>query len=109
VTDTHAKEFALRAEGLLADFNRAGVIGVADVHVSQRMGAILAESDESVLLALALTVGAARSGSVCLDLATVAVEQAQPEAEDESPVELAWPAAEEWVQRVARSPLATAR
>jgi len=109
VTDAHAKEFALRAEGILADFNRAGVIGVADVHVAQRMGTILAESDESVLLALALTVGAARRGSVCLDLATVAVEQVQPDAEDESSVELAWPAPEEWVQRVARSPLATAR
>ena len=47
---------ALRAGGLLASFNRAGILTAADVHVARRLGAIGGETDEAVLLAVALVV-----------------------------------------------------
>ena len=59
-----------RATGLLADFNAAGVLAAADVHVATRLGRLGGESDDRVLLAAALAVRALRGGSVCLDLAT---------------------------------------
>ncbi len=61
---------ALSAEGILADFNRAGVLGAADVHVARRLVSVRrAEVDPDVVLAVALTVRAVRAGSVCTDLA----------------------------------------
>ena len=48
------------------------VLAAADVHVAQRIGALAGETDDRVLLAVALAVRAVRTGSVCLDLATVA-------------------------------------
>ena len=57
--------------GLLAEFNRSGVLEASDVHVAERVGDLAAETDERVLLAVALAVRAVRHGSVCVDLATV--------------------------------------
>ena len=54
--------------GVLADFHAAGVLGLADVHTARGLGRIVGETDETVLLAAALTVRALRLGSVCLDL-----------------------------------------
>ena len=45
-----------------AKFNRAGVLGAADVHVATRLGRLGGETDERVLLAVALTVRAVRPG-----------------------------------------------
>ena len=59
---------ALRATGLLRDFNRAGILSAADVHVAQRLGRLGGETDEAVLLAVALVVRSTRHGSVVLDL-----------------------------------------
>lgn len=59
---------AVRATGLLATFNVAGVIDAADVHVATRLGRLTGERDESVLLAVSLAVRGARSGSVCVTL-----------------------------------------
>lgn len=96
---------ALNATGLLRDFNLAGVIGAADVHVASRMGELLQEPEEKVQLALALTVEATRHGSVCLDLTTVAEQQLDQAADDEeAPVGLPWPDPEEWVRQVRGSP-----
>ena len=95
---------AIRATGRLAEFNAAGVLSVADVQVAQRVGALAGEHDDTVLLAFALTVRGTRQGSVVLDLATAA-ESVAPEEEDPDPVELAWPAPGEWVERCAGSPL----
>jgi len=95
---------AIRAQGLLHEFNAAGVLCVADVQVAQRLGALVGEHDDSVLLAIALTVRGTRQGSVVLDLAGAA-ESVAPEDETAQPVELAWPATEAWVQRCAGSPL----
>jgi exodeoxyribonuclease V alpha subunit len=83
------------AVGLLGEFNAAGVLTSSDVHVASRVGALGNESDETVLLAVALTVRAVRRGSVAVDLATIP---------DVAP-ELAWPDAGAWADAVRASPL----
>ena len=101
---------ALRATGLLRDFNAAGVLTAADVHVAQRVGALGGEQDEAVLLALALTVRSTRHGSVVLDLDTAEASTSVDADQDEpaaDPVELAWP--QDWVARCAASPLVGAQ
>lgn len=107
-----APSLALRATGLLREFNEAGVLSAADVHVAQRVAGLGGESDEAVLLALALTVRSTRHGSVVLDLATaeastsVDIDADRAEAEGAatpSDVPLAWP--QDWVARCAASPL----
>lgn len=95
VTDRYDRRLALGASGVLHDFNEAGVLTAADVHVARRLGELTGESDERVLLAAALATRAVRHGSVCLDLATVG---------DVAP-ELPWPAYDAWVEAVAASPL----
>jgi exodeoxyribonuclease V alpha subunit len=84
--------------GLLATFNEGHLINASDVHVATRIGELGGETDDRVLLALALTVRAVRRGSVCLDLATA----------HESAPELPWPDAAEWQQAVVDSPLVEA-
>ncbi|WP_166083602.1 exodeoxyribonuclease V subunit alpha [Nocardioides sp. HDW12B] len=93
--DPRDPRVARGAAGVLHDFNASGVLEAADVHVAQRLGRLGQEADESVLLAVALTVRAVRSGSVCLDLGT---------APDIAPG-AAWPEATSWAEAVARSPL----
>ncbi len=83
------------AVGLLGEFNAAGVLTSSDVHVAARVGALGEEADETVLLAVALTVRAVRRGSVAVDLATI---------HDVAP-ELAWPDADAWAGAVRASPL----
>ncbi len=89
------------AIGVLAEFNAVGVLEPADVHVAQRLGVLGAEADERVLLAVALTVRAARQGAVCLDLSTVAAGIVDVDLD----VELHWPAPSDWVRAVAASAL----
>ncbi|GGD12503.1 exodeoxyribonuclease V subunit alpha [Nocardioides daphniae] len=116
-TGTHDPRLVRSEHGLLARFNEAGVITAGDVHVARALGEIGQERDPDVLLAVALTCRAVRSGSVCLDLAAVADdllgaavpdtalpttdEVVEPTAYDELP----WPETEAWVAAVARSPL----
>ena len=69
VTDV---ELAVGASGLLQTFNEAGVLDVADVRVAERICALVKETDERVALAVALLVRGLRSGSVCIELATIA-------------------------------------
>lgn len=64
-------ERAVRATGLLAEFNAEGVLAPADVHVAARLRRLGPEDDEDVLLAVALAVRAVRMGSVCVDVADV--------------------------------------
>jgi exodeoxyribonuclease V alpha subunit len=97
--DAHDRRRALGAPGLLAQFNLPELLSAADIHVALRIGVLLDENDEQVLLATALAVRAVRTGSVCLDLATIA----DLPLEHEGP--LAWPEPTAWVERVARSPL----
>jgi exodeoxyribonuclease V alpha subunit len=94
------------APGLLRAFNDAGVLTAADVHVARRLAQLVPEDDESVLLAAALAVRAPRLAHVYVDLATIAETAA---VESEEPADLSvlpWPAAADWVQRVAASGLA---
>lgn len=97
--DLHARRIAQRATGVLAVFNRAGVLEAADVHVALRLGALGEEGDETVLLAVALAVRAARLGAVCVALGSVG----------EQPMELleevTWPEVDGWRSAVAASPL----
>jgi len=95
----HDRRIARHADGVLGDFNRAGVLEAADVHVARRLGALGAETADDVLLAVALTVRAARLGAVCVDLATIA-EQPTDATEP-----LEWPEAEGWTATVAASAL----
>jgi exodeoxyribonuclease V alpha subunit len=99
---------ALRAEGLLGTFNRAGILSAADVHVARRLGAIVEESSEAVLLAVALVVRSTRHGSVVVDLDTAEATTSPDVDEEELPepqvhVDVEWPT--DWVAQCAASPL----
>ena len=95
---------ALRAAGLLRTFAEGGLLHVADVHLASRLGELMHETDERVLLAVALVVRGTRHGSVVLDLADAA-ETVTPEEEDAEPVDLPWPPTDEWIAACAESPL----
>lgn len=98
---------ALRATGLLRVFHEAGVLGLADVHVAGRVGRLSGESDERVLLALALTVQAVQAGSVCLEPLIAA--QAEYESVDDrvDVAALPWPEPLAWLAAIEASPLVT--
>jgi exodeoxyribonuclease V alpha subunit len=94
-----------RSAGLLREFNEAGVLATADVHVAARLAALVGEGDESVALAVALAVRAPRLRHVHVDLASIRDTAA---VDTEEPVDLStlpWPAVEDWVARVAASGL----
>lgn len=97
VIDPLSCRVAHRATGLLRQFNEAGVLESADVHTAQRLCTLGGESDETVALAVALTVRALRTGSVCLELATVAAGTELPE--------LPWPEPTAWLATVRASSL----
>ncbi len=95
--DLFDSRLALAAGGLLGDFNVAGVLEAADVHVAQRTTTLAKESDEAVTLAVALVVRALRGGSVCVDLSAVAADCGAPE--------LPWPEPASWLAAVQASRL----
>jgi len=93
------------AAGLLREFNQAGVLASADVHVATRLCELAGESDEAVKLAVALAVRAPRLGHVLADLHRIR-DTATVDAE--APVELPalpWPEPAPWRAQVAASPL----
>ena len=95
--DPSDARLALRAPGLLAPFNAAGVLNAADVHVALRFGRFASETDERVLLAAAMAVRAPRLGHVHVDLATV---RHTATVDVDVPVDLQalpWPDPREWV------------
>ena len=97
---------AVRAEGLLEPFNAIGLLAAADVHVAMRLTALAGETDEAIALAAALAVRAPRHGHVFVDLERIA-ETASVDSEDEEIdlSELPWPSPEDWLARLAASPL----
>lgn len=101
-------ELALRATGLLAEFNRHGILAAADIHVASRLAALLNESDETVVLALALTVRVTRHGSVVMDLATVAQKVSSDEETEIPESALPWPELTAWSAACLASPLVNA-
>lgn len=104
-SDDTVAAVARNAIGLLRVFNEAGVLGLADVHTAATVGRIGRETSELVQLALALTVRALRTGSVCIDLDRVhtTVFEESEEAIDVSA--LPWPSAGPWREACERSPL----
>ena len=97
IEDPRDHRLALRAGGLLREFNEAGVVEAADVHVARRVSELAGESDETVALAVALAVRAVRGGSVCVDLTSVAEDSGLPD--------LPWPGTDTWLAALAASPL----
>src|SRR3954470_9974728 len=96
---------ALGARGVLREFNEIGVLAAADVHVAARLTAIAGERDELVALAAALAVRAPRLGHVYVDLATI---RETATVDSDEPVDLsmlAWPDADDWLQRARASRL----
>jgi exodeoxyribonuclease V alpha subunit len=92
-------------DGLVREFNDAGVLASADVHVAARLTAIAGEQDDSVVLAAALAVRAPRLGHVHVDLASIRDTAA---VDTDEPVDLSalpWPDVKEWLERVAASDL----
>src|SRR6185437_4574788 len=106
--DPFEARFALHASGLLRQFNDAGVVDAADVHVARELGRLGGEGYEAVLLAVALAVRGPRLGHVHVDLARIR-DTAAVDAEE--PIDLAaldWPEPRAWIARVSASPLVTA-
>ena len=100
VEDRDDRRIVAGATGLLAAFNQGGLLTAADVHAADRICALAREDDPRVALAVAVTVRAARHGSVCVDLADLTASEG---AED-----LPWPDPAEWQAAIAASPLTTA-
>ena len=98
----------------LSAWCEAGVLTESDVMVAAGCGALAGESDDRVLLALALAVRAPRSGHVALELSEVR-DQVLAEMEHLDPAavtaaqSLDWPDDHEaWMASVMESPLVTA-
>ena len=109
MTATEVDRFEVRrvlaAPALLREFNEAGVLGAADVHVALRLAAVGGSASPAVALAAALAVRAPRMGHVYVDLATVRDTVA---VDTEDPVDLSalpWPDMDEWIAAVSTDPL----
>ena len=85
------------AGGLLREFNAAGVLSAADVHVASRLAALAGEHDESLLLAVALAVRAPRLAHVQVDLATIRDTAAVDADEPVDLSSLPWPDPSGWI------------
>jgi exodeoxyribonuclease V alpha subunit len=90
-------ELAINATGLLGAFNEGGVLDIADVRVAERICFLGKETDERVMLAVALLVRGLRGGSVCIELASIAAAIGV----DDVP----WPELDGWLAAVRTSPL----
>lgn len=105
IADPFAADIALGARGLLADFNRAGVLAPADVHVAVRLSRLGEETDERVVLAAALAVRGPRFGHVRTSIRMVR-STVVADVEDRSSVDaLPWPDEDEWLAALSISRL----
>jgi exodeoxyribonuclease V alpha subunit len=103
--DPYDPRRAVAAPGLLGEFNDAGVLAPADVHVARRLAQLAGEDDELVLLAAALAVRAPRLGHVYVDVETI---HASATVDAEEPIDLAslpWPDVDAWLERLQGSGL----
>jgi exodeoxyribonuclease V alpha subunit len=97
-------DLAQSASGLLGDFNRAGLLAAADVHVAWRLARLAGETDPRLALAAALAVRGPRFGHVYADLG--AIREAATDVEEDIDLDaLPWPDHEEWLQALAASRL----
>lgn len=91
---------------ILTDFQQAGILGLAEVHTAVHLCRLAGEPDQRVLLAVALTVGAMRRGSVCLELDRFRESALEVERVDTALTEqLVWPSNEELLAALKVSPL----
>jgi exodeoxyribonuclease V alpha subunit len=95
----------LDAGSRLGQFNRAGVLVAADVHVARALARLGGDDDELVALAVALAVRAPRVGHVLVDLATIRETAVAGFEEEADLAGLPWPPVEMWLDRVSSSPL----
>ena len=105
LVDPHDARRAREAPSPLREFNDAGVLDAADVHVALRLMAICGEHVPDVGLAAALAVRGPRLGHVYVDLATIR-ERAAIDADE--PVDLSllpWPQPASWQRSLERSKL----
>ena len=111
-TGPRDRRLALHAEGVLRSLNDAGWIEAADVHVAARVAGLVAETDDRAVVALALTVRAAREGSACLDPSTVLPVLAASSSEDNAPdhqfADLLPTDVDDWLATIRSSALAAA-
>jgi len=103
MTEPTNYRIAQSADGILSEFNQAGVIESTDIHVATTVCAAVGEDDHRVLLAIALLVAQTRAGSVCLDLAT-ASEIGSDDRGEPSGAPLSWPPPAQWLEVMAASP-----
>jgi len=93
------------ADGLLAPFNDAGVLGPLDVLAASAIARRYGIDDSAAVLAAALAVRGTRFGHVCVRLAalrnTVVVEGTDPSVVEGLP----WPDPDEWQTAVLSCPL----
>jgi exodeoxyribonuclease V alpha subunit len=95
----------LSAAGALREFNEAGVLAAADLHVARRLAELASEEDEAVALAAALAVRGPRLGHVFVDVGTI---RDTVTVDTDEPVDLGalpWPEADDWLERLKASPL----
>ncbi len=95
----------LSAAGALREFNEAGVLAAADLHVACRLAELAGEEDEAVILAAALAVRGPRLGHVFVDVEEI---RDTVTVDTDEPVDLTalpWPDAGDWLERLAASPL----
>ena len=105
VVERFDARLARGASGLLLEFNDAGVLAAADVHVARRLAELVGGTDDSVLLAAALAVRAPRIGHVFVDLERIH-ETATVDVDD--PIDLTtlpWPVPSTWISSVQASGL----
>ena len=95
----------LDVDSTLGQFNRAGVLVAADIHVATALGRLGGDDDELVALAVALAVRAPRVGHVLVDLATIRQTAVVSFEEDADLAGLPWPPVGTWLDRVGSSPL----
>jgi exodeoxyribonuclease V alpha subunit len=102
---TFDARLARGAAGLVREFNDAGVVAAADIHVAQRLAALLGGTNDSVVLAAALAVRAPRLGHVFVDLERIH-ETATVDVDE--PIDLTtlpWPDPTAWIAAVEASGL----
>ena len=95
----------LSAGGSLREFNEAGVLAAADLHVARRLAELAGETDEAVMVAAALAVRGPRLGHVYVDLKEI---RDTVTVDTDEPVDLSalpWPEPGDWLARLAASAL----
>jgi exodeoxyribonuclease V alpha subunit len=92
---------------VLRPFQDAGVLTLGDVHTAVQVCRLAGEPNDHVRLALALAVRALRFGSVCLELDRIrqATSDIDLDGGWAAVGELPWPAADELLAALRRSPL----